>query len=285
MEEKDKFNWGAFLLGWIWGLFHKSYITLWQIPLSFIPHIGGFISFFLSIYFGFKGNEWALEKIDYKSIKDFQKSQKKFAIAGLIFYTIAITLYMFFAIVLIMNELHPAGYDFSISTKEIQIVLCTLLGIYIFLILMIILFSRKVFNRKAITIFLIICGLILNGLSFFSKLSAHASESVRPAQAKTYDWGYYMRGLQRKVRPNLVITNASDTQKVTISFNINKRGEAADLKIIKSSGNQKLDTAALAAIEKSSPFAPLPAWYKGEGICVNFYAGKLVLGSSIKSEY
>lgn len=138
-------------------------------------------------------------------------------------------------------------------------------------------------NYKAI--FLIICGLLFCGFSFFPKSQAQAAESTSPAQAKTYDWGYYMRGLQRKVRPNLVINNVSETQKVTLSFNINKRGEVSDLKITKSSGNQKLDAAALAAIEKSSPFAPLPSWYKGEGICVNFYTGKLFVGASIKNEY
>ncbi len=29
---QGKFNWGAFLMGWIWGLNHKAYITLLQIP-------------------------------------------------------------------------------------------------------------------------------------------------------------------------------------------------------------------------------------------------------------
>ena len=138
-------------------------------------------------------------------------------------------------------------------------------------------------NYKAI--FLIICGLIFCGFSFFPKSPAQAVESATPAQTKTYNWGYYMRSLQRKVRPNLVLNNVSDTQKVKLSFNINKRGEVSDLKITKSSGNQKLDAAALAAIEKSSPFAPLPSWYKGEGICVNFYASKLFIGASVKKEY
>ena len=138
-------------------------------------------------------------------------------------------------------------------------------------------------NYKAI--FLTICGLIFCGFSFFPASQAPASESVRPAQVKTYGWGYYMRGVQRKVKSNLVINGISDTQRATITFNIDKSGKVSEIKLVKSSGNTAFDTQTLKAIEKSSPFTPLPSWYKGEGICINFYAGKLIQGSSIKSEY
>ena len=60
-EIKNKFNWGAFFLGWLWGLFNKSYITLLQIPIAFIPIIGPIINIGLAVWFGKKGNEWALK--------------------------------------------------------------------------------------------------------------------------------------------------------------------------------------------------------------------------------
>ena len=31
-EELKHFNWGAFLLNWIWGIWHKKYITLVYFP-------------------------------------------------------------------------------------------------------------------------------------------------------------------------------------------------------------------------------------------------------------
>ncbi len=56
---KKKFNWGAFLLTWIWGIFNKSLIPLFLLPILFIPKVGALIYFFFAIWFGKKGNEWA----------------------------------------------------------------------------------------------------------------------------------------------------------------------------------------------------------------------------------
>ena len=42
---KNKFNWGAFLLNWIWGIGNKTYITLIIVPISLIPQIGLLLSF------------------------------------------------------------------------------------------------------------------------------------------------------------------------------------------------------------------------------------------------
>ncbi len=88
-EVKNKFNWGAFLLNWIWGIGNNSYITL-VIFLSciavFIPFfIGLFISLALCIWFGIKGNEWAWQNKQFESIEAFHNYQKKWAIAGVIF--------------------------------------------------------------------------------------------------------------------------------------------------------------------------------------------------------
>ena len=78
------FNWGAFLLTWIWGCAHKSYITLIIIPAALIPLVGPVISFGLQIWFGFKGNTWAWQNKRYKGIKEFHESQKKWATASII---------------------------------------------------------------------------------------------------------------------------------------------------------------------------------------------------------
>ncbi len=72
-QELDKFNWGAFLLNWIWGIMHKKYITLLYFPSLLIPVIGPLA---VSIWFGIKGNEWAWMSKTWSSVDDFNESQQ-----------------------------------------------------------------------------------------------------------------------------------------------------------------------------------------------------------------
>lgn len=72
-EEIHRFNWGAFLLNWIWGIMHKKYITLLYFPACIIPIIGPLA---ISIWFGFAGNKWAWESKNWNSIESFNESQK-----------------------------------------------------------------------------------------------------------------------------------------------------------------------------------------------------------------
>lgn len=71
-----KFNWGAFFGTWIWGLFNKTFITLWEIPLWFTH--GGILTF--PLICGLKGNEWAYKNKQYTDVESFHKSQKKQAL-------------------------------------------------------------------------------------------------------------------------------------------------------------------------------------------------------------
>lgn len=81
---EKKFNWGACLMGWIWGIFNKSWITLIQIPLGLIPKYGWILGIICGIWFGVKGNEWALKNKKFDNLQEFNKYQKKFVIAYLI---------------------------------------------------------------------------------------------------------------------------------------------------------------------------------------------------------
>lgn len=89
LPELKKFNWGAFFLPWIWGIFNKTFITLIALLVQFIPIIN-FFGIFLCIWFGIKGNEWALKNKEWKSVEHFQKVQKRWAIGGLIIFFIAV---------------------------------------------------------------------------------------------------------------------------------------------------------------------------------------------------
>lgn len=81
----NRFNWGAFGLSWIWGLFNKTFITLICIPCIFIP-FGGLITLGLSIWFGIQGNKWAWQNKKWKSIEQFHNHQRKWAIASVVVF-------------------------------------------------------------------------------------------------------------------------------------------------------------------------------------------------------
>ncbi len=72
-----RFNWGAFWGTWIWGLFNKTYITLWSLILFFTP---AFFSW--AIVCGIKGNEWAFQNqnCNIEHLEEFNKGQKHQAI-------------------------------------------------------------------------------------------------------------------------------------------------------------------------------------------------------------
>jgi hypothetical protein len=65
---KELWNWGAFLLCPFWALAHNRYL------LAFLSVVPG-----ASIVAGFKGNAWAWQSVEWKSIDHFQTEQKTWA--------------------------------------------------------------------------------------------------------------------------------------------------------------------------------------------------------------
>jgi hypothetical protein len=78
--EIQTWNWGAFFLSVIWGVFNRTYIAL----LTIIPFVGVPMVFVL----GFKGNEWAWKNKRWKSIEQFQRVQKLWAKWGIILFIV-----------------------------------------------------------------------------------------------------------------------------------------------------------------------------------------------------
>lgn len=68
-------NWGAFLLSWIWGLGNKTYLAL----LALIPGI----NIIIAVLLGIKGNEWAWKNRGWKSVEQFTRVQKTWSVFGL----------------------------------------------------------------------------------------------------------------------------------------------------------------------------------------------------------
>ncbi len=68
-------NWGAFLLTWIWGIGNNVWIALIALG-GLIPYVGWVISIVMAIILGLRGNEWAWQKKKWDSIESFRKTQR-----------------------------------------------------------------------------------------------------------------------------------------------------------------------------------------------------------------
>ena len=83
--EIDRWNWGAFLLNWIWGVGNGVFISL----LVFIPFFGILIMPFV---LGAKGSAWAWRKGRWDSVEHFRRVQRLWAIWGAVIWVGAIAL-------------------------------------------------------------------------------------------------------------------------------------------------------------------------------------------------
>jgi TIR domain len=81
-NELRKWNWGAFLLGPIWGIGHGVFRSL----LTFVPIYG----IYEWIMLGRQGNRWAWEKRRWDSVESFRKTQRKWALWGAIISTLLV---------------------------------------------------------------------------------------------------------------------------------------------------------------------------------------------------
>ena len=289
-KEIKKFNWGAFLLGWFWGIFNKSYKTLWQLPISLIPQGGAVVSFFISIYFGINGNKWALENKQFNSLDDFQKYQRLFAVIGFlvsVFYTVVFFLNI---IHLKMNILFPSNneYDFNLITLKIKLAKYFL---YVFLIILFIalyIFSTKIFNKKICTVVVILYFLMMTAAGEYLiriDLPKIEKSSIVNEKSNQQSWGLYMRQIQHKIKNNLNKLAFPEGISITLTFNIDKKGAISDIVIIESSGSSRFDAEVLSVIEKSAPFPIIPNDYKVNGIRVRFTAQKDVISTSVVESY
>lgn len=83
-EEIRGWNWGGFFLSWIWGIGNKTWIAF----LAFVPFIG----WITNIYLGIKGNELAWKNREWQDATQFKATQKKWAIAGVAVFLVAVVM-------------------------------------------------------------------------------------------------------------------------------------------------------------------------------------------------
>lgn len=82
--ELNHWNWGAFLLSWIWAIGNQTWIGL----LALIPYV----NFVVAIVLGVKGNEWAWQHRKFESVEQFKAVQSAWTKWGVILLVLGFVL-------------------------------------------------------------------------------------------------------------------------------------------------------------------------------------------------
>ena len=78
--EIRRWNWGAFMFNFIWGIGNKTYLPLFVL-IPFFNIVWVFVC-------GAKGNEWAWKAGEYKSVDEFNLVQSTWNRAGLVAFIV-----------------------------------------------------------------------------------------------------------------------------------------------------------------------------------------------------
>lgn len=121
------FNWGAFFLGWIWAIFNGAWASVW--PIFLLQVICFILSFFflgflfwlliiaLSIYMGFKGNEWSFYGTKkWKNLEHFREVQRIWGGASLVVSIFLNSLY--FTVFTLISIMKPKSTKVPKTTVE-----------------------------------------------------------------------------------------------------------------------------------------------------------------------
>lgn len=87
-EYLGKFNPGAFLGSWAWGLANRIYWPLAIIPLSLVPYLGQILSLFLCTYLGLNGNPLGWQRSRGVSFPLWRNRQKTWIFIGAVVFLV-----------------------------------------------------------------------------------------------------------------------------------------------------------------------------------------------------
>ncbi len=106
-SEINRWNWGAFLLNWIWGIGNNTYIAF----LMFVP----FVNIVMPFVLGAKGSAWAWRNKRWESVDHFRQVQRKWALWSVAVYAALIGLFvaLFFLVMAAMKNSEPYELGFE----------------------------------------------------------------------------------------------------------------------------------------------------------------------------
>ncbi len=118
--EINRWNWGAFLLNWIWGIGNNTYIAL----LTLIPVFGLIMPFVL----GAKGSGWAWRNGRWDSLDHFKRVQRRWAIWGAVIWLGLLALFGGSIGSSLYFLKHSEAYLLGVSTLQANPIATTVLG-------------------------------------------------------------------------------------------------------------------------------------------------------------
>jgi len=118
--EIDRWNWGAFLLNWIWGIGNNTFIAL----LALIPLVGFVMMFVL----GAKGSRWAWRNGRWDSVEHFKRVQRLWAIWGAVVWIASVVLCVGIFVGVFSILKHSEAYQLGVSRLQSSPIAQNLLG-------------------------------------------------------------------------------------------------------------------------------------------------------------
>jgi len=105
----EKWNWGAFLLSWIWALGHGQILVgILILVVGILPVIGTLVDLGLVIYLGIKGNELAWNSGRFASIEQLKETERvwtKWAVILLIIGLVLFVLSMVVGVIALISSI------------------------------------------------------------------------------------------------------------------------------------------------------------------------------------
>lgn len=108
--EIDRWNWGAFLLNWIWGIGNNTFIAL----LMFVPLANLVMPFVL----GARGSRWAWQNKRWESVEAFRATQRKWAVWSLVALVLTILLCVGLTVGIMAVMKHSTAYRMTVRDLD-----------------------------------------------------------------------------------------------------------------------------------------------------------------------
>ncbi|MBN3871764.1 MAG: TonB family protein, partial [Nostoc sp. JL33] len=90
------------------------------------------------------------------------------------------------------------------------------------------------------------------------------------ASSQNIDITFYLKQLQQQVKQQWLPEVSQSSRRTVLNFTVNRSGQLSNLQLAQTSGFSVTDQAALKAIQRAAPFAPLPTGYTSNHIDIQF---------------
>ena len=118
--EIDRWNWGAFLLNWIWGIGNNTFIAL----LMWVP----LVNFVMVFILGAKGSSWAWRNKRWESVEEFKRVQRQWAKWGVIVWVAAAAAFVALFFVIAASFKSSDAYKLAVARLESDEQIAQLVG-------------------------------------------------------------------------------------------------------------------------------------------------------------